>query len=112
MPIVVKNTNNLEFQYQEPTTSVNGTALNDLKETRVYMRALPDGIESVVKIEPASAPTGGGNVIVAVTAPVLPDEEKIMEGWVVAVDNVGNVGPKSNIIQVEVDRLAPSAPLL
>lgn len=112
MPIVVKNTNNLEFQYQEPTTSSNGAILDDLKETRVYMRVLPNGLESVVKIEPATALTGGGNVVVAVTAPVLPDEEKLLEGWVVAVDLAGNVGPKSNIIQVEVDRLAPAAPLL
>lgn len=114
MAVTVKNTNNVEFSYAEPTKNADtsGSALIDLKETRCYMRVLPNGIAGVVKIQPATSKNGGGNVVVAATAPVSQGEEKICECWVVAVDDAGNVSQPSSIVQIEIDMLAPAPPLL
>ena len=114
MPVTVKNTNNVEFAYDEPTVNNDAakSQLKDLKETRCFMRVLPAGIPSVVKIQPASSVNGGGKVVVGAVAPVLPGQEAMVEAWVVAVDDAGNISPESARVQVEIDMLAPAAPLL
>lgn len=111
MAVVVKNTNTIEFSYIEPTESIDGSPLDDLKETRCYMKPT-DGLASVVKIEPAVAPTGGNKVVVVAQANVLPNTQDTFECWVTAVDFAGNESPKSNTVQVRIDMVAPKAPLL
>lgn len=111
MPVLSKNTNTLEFSYIEPTKSVDGSDLHDLKETRCYMKA-SNGLASVVKIEPATSPEGGGNVVVMVQANVLPNTQDTFECWVTAVDFSGNESPRSTPITVSIDMVAPQAPLL
>ncbi len=111
MPVVVKNTNSLEWSYTEPTTSVDESPLDDLKETRCYMQPV-GGVASVVKIEPASSSTGGGRVTVIAQANILPNTQQTFECWVTAVDSAGNESTKSSIVEVRIDMVAPKAPLL
>ena len=112
MPVLVKNTNSLDFSYTEPSTSADGSVLDDLKETRCYMQPVPNGVASVVKIAPASSVSGGGQVTVNVQAPVLPNTQQTFDCWVTAVDLVGNESPKSNVVQVRIDMVPPAPPLL
>jgi hypothetical protein len=111
MPVIVKNTNTLEFTYQEPTTSADGSSLDDLKETRCYVQP-HGGVASVVKLAPASSPNGGGAIDVIAVANVLPGTQQLLDCWVTAVDSAENESAKSNVVQVRIDMLPPAAPLL
>lgn len=111
MPVSVRSTNVLALSYDEPTESIDNSPLNDLKETRCYMRVLPDGLANVVKIQPASSLNGGGHVEVIAQANVLPNTQQDIEIWITAVDLVGNESPKSAVIQVRIDMVPPAAPL-
>lgn len=112
MPVLVKNTNTIGFTYDEPTKNFDGSVLDDLKETRCYMQPLPGGVASVVKIHPATTPSGGKAVDVIAQASVLPNTQQTFDCWVTAVDLVGNESPKSNVVQIRIDMVPPAAPLL
>lgn len=110
MEVVVKNTNNVSYVYQEPSLNKDGSPLRDLKETRAYAR-VGSGPASVVKIQPASSLTGGANVQVDAVLPVLEDQEADVACWTTAVDLVGNESVPSNVVTVRIDRLAPANPI-
>lgn len=110
MEVLVKNTNNVSFIYKEPTLNKDGSPLADLKETRAHAQ-VGSGPSSVVKIQPATALTGGGDVQVDAVLPVLEDQEADVQCWVTAVDLAGNISTPSNIVTVRIDRLAPANPI-
>lgn len=109
MNVTVKSTNNVSYAYTEPTVNKDGSPLVDLKETRAYAK-VGSGPASVVKIQPASAPTGGAPVQVDAVLPVLEDQEADVACWTTAVDLVGNESVPSNVVTVRIDRLAPANP--
>lgn len=111
MPAIAKNTNTVEFTYQEPTTSADGSTLDDLKETRCYMQP-QGGVASVVKLAPASSPNGGGSIDVIAQASTQPGQQQNFDCWVTAVDTAGNESAKSNVVQIRIDMVPPAAPLL
>ena len=96
--------------YTEPSTSVDGTALNDLKETQVFVSV--DGAPPVGEIStPASTPTGGVAIAKSVVVDLAPGETHTVSVFARAADTSGNISPDSNTDTATVDFLAPGAPL-
>jgi hypothetical protein len=99
----------VQVDYDEPTTNADGTPLDDLKETRVYVK-LPNQAPSVATTVPASRPTGGGHVTTTITIPVAQGTVVAADVWATAVDTSGNESGPSNVVTVRIDLLPPAPP--
>jgi len=99
---------NLHVTYTEPTTTENGTPLDDLATTDATAK---DGGGNVVAThqEPASALAGGGAIAFDLVVDVPLGQKQIITVEVTATDLVGNISqPATSIITI--DREAPGAP--
>jgi hypothetical protein len=100
----------LTVTYKEPTTSVDGTALDDLKLTTIYYQ-VQGGPPIVKALEvPATRAAGGGAIEKPITIPAEPGKKIYVNIWATATDLSGNESDKSNIVTQRVDLLAPSPP--
>ena len=96
--------------YTEPSASVDGTALNDLKETQVFVST--NGAPPVGEIPTlASTSTGGVAVAKSIVVDLAPGMTHTVSVFARAVDTSGNISPDSNTDTATVDFLAPGAPL-
>jgi len=99
----------VSFVYAEPSTNPDGSALSDLRETRLYMQ-LENGMPEIGATVPASRPQGGGRVTSTLLVPVLQNQEANVTFWATALDLVGNESARSVSVVQRIDRLAPNAP--
>lgn len=91
--------------YQEPSTKVDGTALDDLALIRVL--TTQDGEVVLSQEFPASGPSGGQVVTQETAVDVQPGE---FEVYVVAVNKRGEASEASNTQTLVVPSLAPPSP--
>lgn len=96
--------------YTEPSASVDGTALNDLKETQVFVSV--DGAPPVGETPTfANDLTGGRAIFKTIVVDLTPGMTHTVTVFARAVDHSGNISPDSNKDTATVDFLAPGAPL-
>lgn len=96
-------------EYVEPSQNADGSQLTDLAKTRVYYQLL--GQTPVVAAEvPASSPNGGGTISQRIVVPVAANTEAFVDIWFTALDDVDNESAKSDVYQVQIDKLAPAPP--
>ena len=96
------------FEYTEPSTSADGSALDDLHHTSIFYD-IGAGAVNVIDL-PASLLTGGGVKEYSFTIPV-PQGATINAGiWATATDTSENTSVPSEVLTVRVDRLAPAPP--
>ena len=99
---------NIHVTYTEPTTTENGTPLDDLASTDTVVK--DEGL-SVVAVHQvlATAPTGGGFVEFDVVVDIPLGQKQTLSVEVTASDLVGNVSqPAVDVILI--DREAPGVP--
>lgn len=109
MQLVDAQTVRLRAQFDEPTTSVNNSALTDLKHTTVYGRANGGPVVALIT-NPATSPSGGGSVSLDILVNAPSGVVTGWEFWATATDITGNEGPSSNIVSLSIDRVGPAAP--
>ncbi len=110
MVIVDSASVKLTASYKEPTVAVDGSPEIDLASTQVFY-TVNGGAQVAGPVSPATAPSGGGNIAVAVTVPVANGTKAVVAGFAVATSLSGKIGAASPIGSFVVDRtLAPGAP--
>ena len=85
------------LRYAEPSTSADGSALNDLMEVLVRWDA--DGVVQQEFRIPASSITGGATIDHIMDVSVLPNRESTLTFKLFAVDLVGNVSEEALLVK-------------
>ena len=96
---------NLHVTYTEPSTTVNGTPLDDLATTDTVVKD-SSGAILLTHQEPATALTGGGVIAFDLVIDVPLGQKQILTAEVTASDLVGNMSLPV-ISTVVIDREAP-----
>lgn len=89
------------FEYEEPTTDMDGSTLTDLAKIVIYYDIVEDSITTPTKLleVPATQPTGGGHVKKTVVVPLTKNKMVTVDFHAVAVDTSGNESQKSNVVR-------------
>lgn len=82
----------ITVNYTEPTVGTDGTPLQNLAKTTIYVDA--GGGPMIAKVVPATKPGGGGKILQQVTLTVR-DPEKEVSVCVTATDTENREGPAS-----------------
>jgi len=104
----------IKAEYKEPVQNelnddgVN-TPLEDLAKTSIKFQVV-GGDVVVAKEVPATALTGGGDVVESFVIPALEKKQATVDLWLTATDLVGNESVPSEKTTLSVDRLAPLPP--
>jgi hypothetical protein len=96
----------ITIEYHEPTTNVDGSVIDDLDHTSIYV----GGVK--IKDVPASAKTGGGLITESFDSGVGTGQEDVLLVDVTAWDGSGNESAHVSFNPIRIDTLAPSPPLL
>ena len=94
----------IDVSYVEPTTTQNGTPLDDLSHTVLSVKH--EGVEIFQATIPAINPEGGTHIAETVEVDLLPGERKVLDVSVVAIDGMGNASTPT-MAQLGLDREAP-----
>ncbi len=106
---VTLNSGNFDAVYWEPTTSEDGTLLQDLAYTSIYYK-LDGGSRVLVTTVPASDVTGGGKVTQSFTISGLGNQVDV-EITYTATDKVGNESTDEYVEPtIRIDKVSPSHP--
>ena len=98
----------VEVEYEEPSTTTDGSPLTSLSRTSVYHNS---GGEFVKLFDvPATAPSGGGWILRNATVPFPPNKEGAISFYAEAADTEGQVSDASQVVALEVDTLPPGGP--
>ncbi len=100
------------IDYREPSTNSDGSALQDLIETRARYQ-IGRGSTEVCAVVPATQPQGGGSITTTCTVPIEGKVETTVTFTAVAVDDaqpVPNVSAPSDPIVKDYDTLDPGKP--
>lgn len=93
--------------YDEPATSEDGSALTDLSYTNVHWFDPVQNAEVIVATRTATRPQGNGSIEIDVPFREYQSRDITADVWATAVDAAGNRSGRSNVIQINIDRLPP-----
>ena len=96
------------LEYDEPNQNTDGSPVADLDHCTLYYNMGAGDVAG--KMVPASSPTGNGHIQTPLEVPVLAGMERNVDIWATASDTSGNESPRSNTVNVRLDRLAPGPP--
>lgn len=108
MRLIDANTVELDAIFDEPTLSVDGTALDDLDYSTIYITTPVGTIKSPV-IQETKA-TGGGHVDSKFVVNAPANAKTVFSFSMTSTDVKGNEGPHTASVPFTVDRIAPAAP--
>lgn len=97
------------FSFKEPSTNVDGSKLQDLRDTSVFY-SVNDGPQVKAGDVVASSKFGGGTQVYTFTVPIVDSTESTLKFWAISNDESGNPSPPSAAIIKRIDKLAPSSP--
>lgn len=97
------------YTYKEPVTNVDGSQLQDLKNTSVFY-SVNGATEVKAGDVAASSKFGGGTQVYTFTVPIVDSAESTLKFWATANDESGNPSLPSAAIIKRIDKLAPSSP--